>query len=277
MRTTSKPLATLALMGIALGSLVACGGGSSTPAASVAAPTTVTVTAPQTTPSTGNTSTGISQTGSLQYLVYDNTSPTTGLGTTAVGAVNSTARTITFPSAPPFAGGLAIGGLTTASITFNSTPEVGGASDSGNVFLFCSAGKSTAAAGEAVARAGVRLGFSGNAVALTNVAFLYGKTVSETNCTNVPSTWTFGDGNGNLTLSTKEFGGSVGIAMTAAQLTAAFSAAGFTLTTGNAAGANVKFRAYSSVESGVTKYLVATLVTATAIGGTNFTSLLLVP
>lgn len=274
--STIKPLACLALMGITLSSLVACGGGggSDAPVASVAAPTTVTVSAPQSPPSTGNTSAGISQSGSLQYLVYDNTSPTTGTGTTATAAVDATAKTITFPSAAPFATGLVIGGITTESVTLNGATGVGGTSYSGNVFYFCSTGSSTKAVDEPAAMAGEKVAFSGNVTPLTNVAILYGKKYNEQNCTNAPNTWTFGDGNGNLTLSLKQHNGSAGPTMTAAEVTTAFSAAGVTLTTGMAAGANVKLRGYASVEGGVTKYLVAALLNE---GGTLHTVLLYLP
>lgn len=266
-----------AITGLSLALLGCGGGGSDAPAAPtvVPGPTTVAVTAPPAPPSTGNTSAGIGQSGALNYLVFDNTSPTTGTGTMATGTVDATAKTITFPAAPPFSTGLVVGNITAnGSPTFNGS-DAGGTSDEGNVFVFCSAGFSTQAVDEPAARAGQKVAFSGNTVALTNVAFLYGKKYNEMNCTNAPGTYTFGDGNGNLTMAYAESNGQAGPTLTAAQVVSAFSASGYTFTSGDATGGNVKFRAYSNTESGVTIYNVAVLLTQP--DGLTTTSVLYLP
>lgn len=257
---------TTAIAGLSL-ALVGCGGGGgsdapATATTTVPGPTTVTVPAPPATPSTGNTSTGINQTGTLNYLVYDNTSPTTGTGTTATGTVDATAKTITFPAAAPFTTGLVVAQPSDGQTTFNGT-GAGAASDALNLLNFCSAGLSTQAVDEPAARTGQKVAFSGNTVALTNVAVLYGKKFNELNCTNATNTFTFGDGNGNLTMTITDAGGVVGQTLAAAQVTSAFSASGYTVAAGagSASGANIKLRAYSNTESGVTHYNVAFLLT----------------
>lgn len=270
-------LSSFSLVAVAV-LMTACGGGSDSPPAAPAAPATVAVTALTPTPSTGNSSTGTTQAGSLQYMVFDANSATTGVGTVATAAITTAGNgTITFPAAAPFSSGLVISDSNANQGGVFPSNTAGGVSDAGNVFFYCSAGQSTQASGEPVAQGGEYVAFSGNTTADTDVAYLYGKTFSEKNCTNAPNTFTFGDGKGNLTLSIKQFDNTAGPSLTAAQLLNAFTAGGVTLTVGTGATATVRARSYSSVVAGVTHHFVALILDESQAGGVKHTSVLYTP
>lgn len=271
----SRWAAGAAILALAASSLVACGGGddASTP---TQIPTTVTVTPGQSTPSVGNTTSGTTGSGNLNYLVYSNTDLTTGTATAATAQIlavpnGSTFTTrITFPAAAPFASGLVIddahsGGpnwptdITPADSLiklsgggpFNMSWPSGngtGLLAQGNFFVFCANGPAAPTIAEQAARTGAQVAISGNFSPMDNVAVLYGKIFKRFDCAGITTT-SFGDGQGHLTMN------GDGLNLSEAQTVQAFSADGYAPT----AGQTVKRRAYSIVTEGRTRYAIVAL------------------
>ncbi len=265
------PLATLAL--------AACGGGDPDvpQAAPGPGPASVAVSAPPQTSVTAGDSAGAThanQTGPLHYMVFSASNVTAGMPVVDVAAINHGGSThdIVFSATGAFApsGGLTIskdltsasietwngvsgnGGIQNLGATFNGN-ESGLLSD-GNILVYCSAGMSYQTLGgsnpglEPTARAGAQVAVSGNFVAMSDIAPLYGKTFKRFDCTNSAPDTKFGDSNGNLTMA---FGG---ITLSPADVVAAFSSAGLT-----SSGATYKRSAYQITIRGVTRYVIVAL------------------
>ncbi len=271
------PLATLAL--------AACGGGEPDVPQAVLppGPATFLVAAPPVLPSTIDTtgdSAGATQpglTGHLNYMVFSASDVASGTPKSAVATITDGggAHDITFPVTGAFAPttGLVIhkmvadaavetwngvsgnGGIQNLAATFNGN-ESGLLSD-GNFLVYCSAGISsqllpaTMPALAPAARAGAQVAISGNFVAMSDIAPLYGKTFKRFDCTDSAPSTKFGDSNGNLSMAF----GAVTLAPT--EVVAAFSTDGFTSTTG----AIYKRRAYQIPIRGITRYVIVALDT----------------
>jgi len=232
--------------------LTACGGGGGSGGST--GPVSVPVT-PTPTPSAGNTSSGTTQTGSLQYLVFSSGSATvassTSNGTPIAAAIDATANTITFPAGTaPLSAGLTIGAAGTNNPTFNSIASVGGTGAQGNGFLWCGAGIPPSVTRQ-VSQAGTIVGISGNMTALSDIAPLYGRTFTKRDCAGDVVTVRFGDGNGNMTLQVNSLP-----AWTPAQVLAAFTSSGVQLD----ANTVIRLKAYSITISGTATTVIVALI-----------------
>lgn len=268
--------------------LAACGGGEpDVPQAGAApGPASFVVDAPPATPTLApGENEGVTRNfpaGTLHYLVFNASSVSAGPSAPVEAVItdDGSVHDIKFAASDAFPDGLTMhkdlstavtetwngvvgnGGIQ-SNAAFNN-PD-GGLLSGGNFFVYCSAGMSympTAASNPALepaSRAGAQVAISGNFVAMTDVAQLYGKTFKRFDCTNTAPDTIFGDSNGNLTMA---FGG---LKLSPAQLTAAFSNNGFT------SGAVIyKRRAYKINFKGQTQYAIVAL--DQAVGGGNRTA-----
>lgn len=250
--------------------LVACGGGDEDSAATVVpGPSVVAVDAPPPLPAAGASGTHVA--GTLDFLVFSATgTPANATATTTIGGY----RDITFAAAGPFAGasaGAPGGGLViskdlanpTYGLKWNTVTENGGIVNlsfpsgsgggllsQGNFFVYCSAGRPTTVT-DAVAKAGAQVAVSGNFVAMTNIASLYGQTFNRFDCTQTAPTTKFGDRKGQLTMVFD------GLTLTQAAVVAAFSSAGYQPTPGS--NPTYKRRAYQITLNGQTQYAIVAL------------------
>lgn len=269
--------ARLAVLGLTTAALVACGGGNDEATTPVSSPTTVTVASPPATPSALNTSSGTTSSGTLNYLVYGSADVAAGSGSTAsaqvvaVATANSFTTNVTFPAAAPFAGGLLINDAHSGSPSWPTDNTPGGSLvvlsgggpfnmswpsgngngllAQGNFFVFCASGAIAPTVTAQTARSGAQVAISGNFSPMDNIAALYGKTFKRFDCAGTTGTTSFGDGQGNLTMT------GDGLTLSQAQTVQAFSAAGYA----PAAGQIIKRRAYSIVINGSTRYVVVAL------------------
>jgi hypothetical protein len=283
--TMTKPQGTMptlrrwALVPFATLALAACGGGDAdAPQAGLPpGPATFAVAPPPATPATPGDSTGATesdQTGPLHYMVFSASNVATGIPVQDLATISrvGVSHDITFPAAGAFAltNGLVIhlelgtanlpkwntvsnnGGILNSADTFSGAES--GLINDGNILVYCSAGLSYELLGashpewEPSARAGAQVAVSGNFVAMSDIAALYGKTFKRFDCTNSAPSAKFGDGNGSLTMA---FGPTT---LSPADVVAAFSSAGFT-----SAGATYKRRAYQITIRGVTRYVIVAL------------------
>jgi hypothetical protein len=265
------PLATLAL--------AACGGGEPDVPQAVLppGPATFAVAAPPATPTMSGDTAGATQagqTGQLHYMVFSASDVAAGMPVSDVATISNSGAThdITFLTTAAFApAGLVVskavaaatvetwngvsgnGGIQNLEATFNGN-ESGLLSD-GNFLVYCSAGISsqllpaTIPALAPAARAGAQVAVSGNFVAMSDIAPLYGKTFKRFDCTDSAPSTKFGDSNGNFAMA---FGA---VTLAPADVVAAFSSGGFTSTTG----AIYKRRAYQITIRGVTRYAIVAL------------------
>lgn len=282
-RYTLCRAASLALLALPMGLLVACGGSESTD--SVAGPTTVRVDTPPRAAAAMSAplSSGIESSGALNYWVWGSGDVAAGAGATASaqivalpdysheGNLLGYASTITFAPAAPFASGLIInnahsgvnwptdtsvdmvvikgGGVSSTTWPASHTMWSGSLLSLGNYFVFCSAGAATASVSTQTARTGAQVAVSSRFEPMDNLAALYGKSFYRFDCAGTTSKTAFGDGQGHLTMAFD------GITLSEAQTVQAFSSAGYT----PAAGQIIKRRAYSLVVNGVTRTVVVAL------------------
>lgn len=282
-----QSLSRWALVPVAALALVACGGGEpDVPQAGAApGPATFVVDAPPATPTLASgENLGVTKnfpTGRLHYMVFSASSVNAGPSAPveAVITKNGFEHDITFAASDAFLGGLTMyKNLSTAvTETWNGVVGTGGIQSNeafrnpddgllsgGNFFVYCSAGtynvpSSAKTATAPVARAGAKVAISGNFVAMTDIAALYSKTFKRFDCTDTAPDTTFGDRDGNLTMA---FGG---LKLSPAQVTAAFSTAGFT-----SGGVIYKRRAYKINFKGQTQYAIVAL--DQNVGGGNPTA-----
>lgn len=282
-----QSLSRWALVPVAALALAACGGGEPDlpQAGGPPGPATFVVDAPPATPTLGPgdiaSATQASPTGTLPYMVFSASSAPAGStpqrATATITHSVAASHDITFTSfGDPPAPSLTISkDLTEVAplekwngVYYNggvpNRPLFSGADcvarsdcgllSGGNFFVYCSAGASYQWKGLLVApsilRAGAQVAISGNFVAMTDIAPLYGKTFKRFDCTDTAPDTTFGDRDGNLTMA---FGS---LKLSPAQVTEAFSTAGLTISD-----VTYKRRAYqwSPTNGGAPEYIIVAL------------------
>lgn len=274
-----QSLSRWALVPVAALALVACGGGESDlpQAGGPPGPASFVVDAPPPTPTLApgenEGATRNFPTGRLHYMVFSASSVAAGPSAPVEAVIthSTTTHDIVFAATTAFlAPGLTIHKdlLVADAETWNGVIDNGGIQNNeafvnpdggllsgGNFFVYCSAGASYQwklpigpVAAPATLRAGAQVAISGNFVAMTDIAPLYSKTFKRFDCTDSAPDTTFGDRAGNLTMA---FGG---LKLNPAQVTAAFSNAGFT-----SGSVNYKRRAYKINFKGQTQYAIVAL------------------
>lgn len=269
--------------------LAACGGGEPDvpQAGGPPGPASFVVDAPPATPVTPGdiaSATQASPTGTLHYMVFSASSVAAGPSAPVAAAItrSTTTHDITFVASGVFpASGLIIHKdlLSAATESWNGVIDNGGVQNTpafispdggllsgGNFFVYCSAGASyqwklpvVPVVAPSILRAGAQVAVSGNFVAMTDIAPLYGKTFKRFDCTDLLPDTTFGDRDGNLTMA---FGG---LKLSPDQVKQAFSNAGFT-----SGGVIYKRRAYKINFKGQTQYAIVAL--DQDVGGGNPTA-----